>query len=1257
MAETTNSFSSVLAQFTRLQTQVLEILQGLTEAVGTSAETVTLTFKTDTGEDVTYTVPGFGYLEAQIQRLDTTVIKLMGLDSSDANIRMPDGSFKKIYQSRLINAPTRISGLTVPDEFAYKNNWFFESFLSPALYIPIDISQYVLPDADKILVKRIILNTTTEDEIEYFNQTYNGKNNVNYEDLIISLQQNNITFFQDEEVKDLPLSVIRYDGTFAVFKYEDITQENPDGTTSKRRKYFLDKLTYSDGLLNTLDTIDLKVDDQLVSGESIYKVDTIDIANNAITVKKVSGYDGISIGVDSLRIYSEKFATREAQVGVGFGERQIVFLKAVDPNFNIVSTDWSDGIGFYSNDLIIATSVGQKTLEQFYNTEVTDFGQQFLSAAKEKVVPSLYGETPTAPTLDAENLKVTRINDHKLNTDEVENVNKKAADKVRLNSEIKELDASIDKKKEELSNTKFSSDAERRGVKNELDSLIREKTSKSSLYASIVQELAVLGEDKPSALDKPKFRIRGFFEIPEPKTNDKTGNQYVIQFIKEYRYIKVDGSATEAKQYEFVDAEGQLLRGTYSNWNVIKSDIRKKYYNDETGLYEWATEDIENADITNINQFDIPISKGENVEIRVRSISEAGWPINPLISDYSETVTIEFPAELITEDEATIAIQQATDEANRVAFQQELDSRGLDIHLSRSFTVGDKYYAHEAERIASGFFTDEGSVITLLEKLRTMQTEIEFLRAKVEEIKGELSITIIDPSGNKTSINNGDKVNFFAGFYKDFVDALPVGERKGAIVSAAYKILLENAESTPLELISRLPGGIGERVPNTVDPGNNTTIPSFFGTGYSWVNEAISPPDKDYNASRRYDLVPVVNNSIDPSETNTGSKISSNFHQSQQLPSQFLYARYTDIGLKSNSGDLFYDSDGATVETRYDGSYDPTLRSLIPDTPIPGSTAFIWDGTYTGVTPNGTGNITDFCIHTDHPLLNNDLATAYTELQQPEIILNGYEEDDVFGFVPITDTDEITPAFRHSLGINVQNLPITLPIKFITKLQGAKVTQLNYRNNWKELGSSNWLSLINSTPENAIPAADVESAVYPATIASGGYDITLPQEYILPDKFGFTDNDRYLIGKNTCGSYLYLAPSTVDQLFVDGTDVRASKFVQNGDGNGIEIPIIFQFRMTDYFGEGNTGTGIVGGYDSSATVQLTAKRKKINLAYTRQVGIDIYVRNETIFSFDLQLTAKYRRESLSQKIDIVGKKVSKSREQIRVKKSQIKNLR
>lgn len=1261
MSKTINSFSSVLAQFTRLQVSALEILQGLSAATSSSTDNVVVTFKTAQGETVSYNVPSLGYIEAQINRLDKTLEKLMGLDGSDANIKMPDGTFKKIFQTRLLKAPDRITGLTSPSSFEFRNNWFFESFLSPALFVPFDVSAYVVPDSNKMLVKRVILNITEDSQKVYFDQFFKGRNDISYEELLVNLQANDISFFVDEDIQDLPLSVLRYEGTFDVFRYEDVEIENTNGTISKRRKYFISKLTYTDNLINTSDSIDLKVGDNLAVKESIYQIDTIDANTNCVTLRSISGKDPILVGIDMLRIYSSAFSVKKANVGVGFDERQIIFFKAVDPNFNIVSTSWSTGVAFYSNELTVETQNGVINLEQFYRTQVVDFGQQFLSAAKEKVIPAVYGEIPNAPTLSIDNFKVVRINEHKFSTEEVENIQKKAADKVRLNSEINELDSALEKKKAELTARKFDTDAERRGVKNELDSLIREKSSKSNLYASLVQELAVLAQDKPSSLDAPKYRIRGFFELPEPKTNDKTGLQFPIQFEIDYRYLRLDGSATGTQQFEFTDAQGITQRGSYSNFVATKSEIRKKIYNDSTGIYEWSSEDIENPDEVNINQIDIPMSKGERVEIRIRSISEAGWPINPLYSQYSESIIMDFPEEFVEEDEASLAITSALEESTRVAFQQELDARGLDLHLSRAFTTGDKYFGHESEQIASGYFTPEGNVINLFEKLKAMETEIAELKAKVEQIKGKLVITVVEPNGTRNIIKNGDVVSMFAGYYEDFIKDLPAGERKGAIISVPYRLLVENSENSPLELMSRLPGGIGDRLPNTTDPSGSSIItlaqPLFNTDG--WVEESITPTDKDYNTARKYDWVPIAQNSVDKTETNTASKISSNFHQSQQLLSQFIYSRYSDIGLSPNA-ELYlegYDDDGNDID-RLSLTYQPRFRSFLPDTPASGSTVFVWDGSYANNTPNGNGVLNDFCIHIEHPVLNDGLSTSFVELQNPDIILNGFINDKVYGFIPTTSSNEATAAFIISkyIGLSLgSNYIGTTSLTPRTVTKSDFNAQLDYRNNWTELGENGWNSILGSAP-NLVS--------YPVTITNSDYDINyfdnnspLSNEYILPDKLGFINNDRYLIGNKTCGAYLYMAPTTIDQLLVDGTDERGVKFINTGDGNGLEIPLLFQFRMTDYFGPGNQGVGVVGGFNPNISVQITSASKNINLTYEKRIGFDVYVKNETTFSFDVKVSAKYRRESLAQKVDIVGTKISANREQLTVKKTQIKDLR
>ena len=131
-----------------------------------------------------------------------------------------------------------------------------------------------------------------------------------------------------------------------------------------------------------------------------------------------------------------------------------------------------------------------------------------------------------------------------------------------------------------------------------------------------------------------------------------------------------------------------------------------------------------------------------------------------------------------------------------------------------------------------------------------------------------------------------------------------------------------------------------------------------------------------------------------------------------------------------------------------------------------------------------------------------------------------------------------------------------------------------------------------------------------------------------------------------------MAPATFDQLLVDGTDFRAVRELQVGEANAIQIPLIYQFRMTDYSGDNSgTGTGFVGGYDSTP-----GWTPPTQLNYAKKIGIDIYAKDKTIFSFDVQVSATYKRQSLAQRVDEVQTSLVKTRENITYSKSSLKTL-
>ena len=117
-------------------------------------------------------------------------------------------------------------------------------------------------------------------------------------------------------------------------------------------------------------------------------------------------------------------------------------------------------------------------------------------------------------------------------------------------------------------------------LQNQLQDLISQKTSKSNLYASIIKDLSTTAKNLPPELSSPKYRVRGFFPIPDPKSSEKTLDQEVIAFRISYRYLRKDGTAPGTTQLDFIDNNGETVRGYFSNWEEYETKIRRKFFDE-----------------------------------------------------------------------------------------------------------------------------------------------------------------------------------------------------------------------------------------------------------------------------------------------------------------------------------------------------------------------------------------------------------------------------------------------------------------------------------------------------------------------------------------------------------------------------------------------------------------------------------------------------------------------------------------------------
>ena len=1165
---TQNSISSLVAQFLRLQKNALEIINGLNQVATSTNDNVEIQLLDEFGFPTTSSIPAYGYLRSQIQRLDSNIEALAGLGENFSTIRNPDGTYSQIYKVEPLRDPLPLVGLPVPSTFATKDNWFYESFLSPLLYINVDVTGQIPDSADRILLKRIIANTTTDAQNIYFDQNLKGRNDITESQFINDLTQAGIGYFTDEDTIPLPLRSLRYVGNFSVLSiFDDIvstTDANNQTVQETRRNYRLNSLNYTDTSSNIQNGKTLAVNDSLLTVDgSMYQIVSVNVDQTTVQLKRTSGYQPVQIGPDTLSFSSGQLGTRYIQVNVGYNERQGIFFKKIDDNYNIVSTTWSTGITLFSNELRINTTAGIQTLEQFYLNSVADIGQVLLSAAKEKKVPAFDGLVPNTPVLADTNFKVVQVNTQLTAGTSVQTLNEKVSAKTSLQSEINQLDVAIANAKAEANSvsgtgtstqnlTVVSSDS----ILARIDSLTGQRTQKQQLLSSLVQDISTLSQTTPGIYETPKYRVRGFWPIPEPVVSPKTGPQQVIQFSIQYRYLSDSGSANPIQQVDFVDNNGQTKTGAFSNWVEVLTDIRKKVFDPNTGTYVWAPELTADADAPNINQLDIPITKGERVEIRIKSISEAGWPENPQVSDYSTAVVISFPADLTVQSQASNVNNNLTDAAV-LAVQQDLQSRGVDGLLSKQFTYGSKIYYLDAASVASGFISTNGQPLDLFQKISELQDQLNSLQAVVEKAVGTMEVYIVFSDGSTKKMSGGSTFELTPVVYNQIFPN-PTTSDAGKISSTIYSIQIVNSSAGLLELSSSLPGGL-----NTL-AGTSSTY--SLPTGYI--------------ENLRYGEISISITSLNPSSIRpVGSPVATinSFQLLEQAPpfmsanenGQFIYPRWKSVGLDSS-----YYTAAVTPSGSYtyqgDSSGNPLNGSAVlpfePSTTTPiysngGVNGSVWNGGLTGSTGSytglGNGYLAEFCISKNHPdLANGDPSSAtsvFTQLVKPDF----------------SNGTVVYPYFRHSDYFYVD----TTSTNF--------ATQLGY-------------SLITSTFATG-PTASRSDAMY-------------------PNKLGYTQNDQYLIGKYTCGAYLFLGPPTASLIQVEGSTALASRYVQQGVANAINVPLIFQFRATD-------ALGYIGGYRLAGNPS--------NIVYQKKIGIDIQVRNSAPFSFDLVATGSYKQATLS----------------------------
>lgn len=1223
-----NNLSELLSKLLTLNKNSVESFSKVNEAITSDSESVTISIENPDGKTDTFTIPSFGYLKNAIERLNNNIDAVANIKGGGSTVRLSDGTYRKVLTSKLPSEAPSIIKMNSVNSFKVKSNWFFENMMNPLLCVTIDLTGQIPETTETVVVKRYILDTNTDRKITFFENEFERKPDIDYNTFLQKIVDNGIGYVLDEETVSLPPRSRRYDGKFSVIKITNDTVTeliNGASVTRTRKLVKLDTLAYTDNLSGYPNTMQLAVGDSLevntVPADTRYIIKQIDTSTNTVVLELVEGFRSVKIGADYFKISSEKADTINLDVTVGFNERCVVFVKPVDADSNIMASKWSPGTGFTTNKLTFASQDGTiMTLQQYYQKSVVDFGAYLMSYANDWYPSSSEGIVPDPPVLSPTNFKVIQINKQVTDSDDLNKIKQLNAEKTNLADQITAKSVAINDMKTKINTTNYVSQAMRASDVSELQNMITDYESTVSTYSSKVSAISALSESSSIASVNPKFRVRGFWEMPTEKTSPATGQQAIIKFKIRYRYLSPDGAANNVEQI------GDSASGSFSNYNIVESVLRERV-KDQYGVFYWKPIDMTDSEEININQLDIPITKGEKVEIQVKSLSEAGFPSNPLESEWSEPMIIEFPEEYSTDSPVNGILKSNAADESQLIVDNTLSAKGVNTHIADSFNANGLAFLHTAMSIASGFVTDEQTPISLYQKLTDMQQAINQLVEIVGNSTGIMTVTLSDENGNVYDIKQDAVTRIYAGAYVTEASKLTV--KKGAIITKNYSINIQNTAQTGLRLLAAIVGSRTAMVKESSTYSNST---NNFHENYPNY-DTYDVQDNAYNTYYRYDLVPINLYAAESTETD-GIVISMNGYQSAQCRNQFINMRFKDISGDINlyrkvnpnpttanmNNDSYIGDDAVIDENTFFGN-----ECVVQAGATQVTESFIWNpddglggGFYTSSSTSDPAMVglpvdassanasmdTSFMVHIDHPYIAS-VTTWYNKVK--ELFSLGEMGDGTPYYAnsnPSTAYNYYINKYIFRLG---RNFPYTITNNKKNDLTMRKRTTVTAKNTINiqtpyEYLSAN-INIANMALQDTIIPTDTTETEIPIGITH---------------KLGYEPNDQYLLGKDTCTSYLFLNPQNHATIQVDG-DARTSSKIITG-GAMVSIPITFQYRMTDYWGAGESGNGRILG---DSTVSTQNKTNINNISMANRVGIDIKNSKDGIVSFDIEIYATY----------------------------------
>ena len=787
---------------------------------------ISVELKNPDGSTKKVTVNSFQQIQRELNRINNNFAQLINENNISYMVNA-DGTISQYTKTSFANAQyIDLSDISVADTCIVDSTSSVEDLISPMVKIPITIDSS-------------FINTTLR--IKSYNITEGFDlipDNVSY--IVLRNLINNGTVVSDKEIERViepNREQVRYFGEFNIETIESTSDNEIFNIT-------VDSVTYT-GLNVNGSTIELKKGDVLVTstGSSKWLINDISTFNRILVVQRVSGIESLSVGINKLR-YNQYVDTENLSYGLPVKPSQNLVIFISSESKTAVSYP-SNGMKISTTDYKVTYNNNTYSIDEFYSTYVTNLADYLMSMAEESTIPYSLGIKPSTPELLQSNFKVVQINKHITSSKSIQDINNLNIQKQQINNEIYSAESDINEIKSNIRSNHYTSDYELKEKQQEIIELQNKIDSLNQNLSSISRRIDSNASQNALKESKAKYKVVGFWSVQSDLYSPSTGKQNIIHYDVQYRYLNQNTDAIENTTMKMID-NGAEVSVVFSAWNNYESSTLNKVKNID-GSVSWEEQSSANIDDININQCLITISENESVEIRVRAVSEAGYPISPMKSEWSNIIRVNFPDDL-KENNVNAIVQQNENDIRKSELLNIMKTYGLIDHINTQIIETDRTFVHEAKQLTSGFYTSEMKNIPLDEELKNIVSRIESLEQSYST--KPISISIIDFDSEEFNIENNQNIEIYSG------DVLKEFDPKdqnyyGNIVRKKAYIKIKNPNNVSVDIKSLQPNGMS-------------------------------------NLDSIYQQVPVLKNSSD------------NKNSFQQETGQIIYFREYDLSLSEN---------------------------------------------------------------------------------------------------------------------------------------------------------------------------------------------------------------------------------------------------------------------------------------------------------------------------------------------------------------------